>query len=154
MTLFPIDQTRFLVSHWLVRMGLGNLFPLPVDLGELEIAFFVGEDSDQAMSMIIDIEGFAYEICPRYPEITDIPALWEALSGQYELVVRLPSGRAGNEDIGRDEIRIEGGVLVKMPKVLYPVNDTEVIIQERTVCRRDDALRSGHRHALPSMGCV
>ena len=135
--LIPIDQSRFRVSHWLVRLGLANLFKLPIDLDALEIAFYAGDETGQDVLMIVNIGGFAYEICPRYPEIGETPALWEALSGAYELVVRLPSGKPGTEVIGRDEIRIEDGVLT-MPGVigpLYPISETEIIVHERAICR-------------------
>ena len=74
--------------------------------------------------------GIGYEVCPRYPEFTDIPAFWQELAGEYELAARLPSGNAGSEIVGRDEIVIEDGVL-KMPGVvgpLKPINETEIII--------------------------
>ena len=127
--LIPVDQTRFRVSHWLLRLGLADLFQLPIDLRELEIEFLVGDEADEDV-MIINIGGISYEICPRYPKIADIPALWQALSGVYELVERLPSGNTGNEIIGRDEIRIEDKVLT-MPGVIGPLNpisETEIII--------------------------
>ena len=127
--LVPVDQTKFLLSHWLLNLGLADLLQLPMDLRELEIEFLVGDATEEDM-MIINIGGISYEICPRYPEFTDIPALWEELTGEYELVVRLSSGNAGNEIIGRDEIVIEDGVL-EMPGVvgpLKPINETEIII--------------------------
>ena len=127
--LIPIAPTRFRVSHWLLHLGLADLFQLPIDLRELEIEFLVGDETDQDV-MIINISDISYEIYPRYPEITDTPALWQELAGVYELVVRLSSGNAGNEIVGRDEIQIEDGVL-KMPGVigpLNPVSETEIII--------------------------
>jgi len=127
--LVPVDQTRFIVSHWLLKLGLMELFQLPIDLRELEIEFLVGDEADDDV-MIINIGDISYEICPRYPEFTDIPALWEELAGVYELAVRLPSGIVGDDIIGRDEIVIEDGVL-KMPGVvgpLKPITETEIII--------------------------
>jgi hypothetical protein len=127
--LIPVDQTRFQVSHWLLNLGLANLLQLPIDLRELEIEFLAGDETDGDV-MIINVGDIFYEICPRYPEFTDIPALWEEIAGAYELVLRLPSGNAGNEIVGRDEIVIEDGLL-KMPGVigpLKPINETEIII--------------------------
>jgi hypothetical protein len=127
--LIPVDETRFRVSHWLLKLGLTDLLQLPIDLRELEIEFLAGDETDKGV-MIIDIGGISYEICPRYPQITVVPALWEELAGVYELVARLPSGDVGNEIIGRDEIVIEDGVL-EMPGVvgpLKPINETEIII--------------------------
>jgi hypothetical protein len=127
--LVPVDRTRFRVSHWLLYLGLADLFQLPIDLGELEIEFLVGDETGQDV-MIINIGDISYEICPRYPEFTDIPALWQELAGVYELVGRLSSGYAGSEIIGRDEIQIKEGIL-KMPGVIGPLNpisETEIII--------------------------
>ena len=127
--LVPVDQTKFLLSHWLLNFGLADLLQLPMDLRELEIEFLEGDETGNDV-MIINISDIFYEICPRYPEITGIPALWEVLAGEYELVVRLSSGNAGNEIIGRNEIQIEDGVL-KMSGVvgpLKPINETEIII--------------------------
>ncbi|MCJ7735896.1 MAG: beta-lactamase family protein, partial [Anaerolineae bacterium] len=127
--LVPVGQTTFIVSHWLMKLGLTDLFQLPIDLRELEIEFLTGDEAGDDM-MIINLGDISYEICPRYPESTDIPALWEELAGVYELAARLPSGNAGNEIIGRDEIKIEEGIL-KMPGTigpLYPISETEIII--------------------------
>jgi len=127
--LIPVGQTKFRVSHWLLKLGLADLFQLPIDLRELEIEFLVGDESEEDV-LIVNIGDISYEVCPRYPEFTDIPALWKELSGEYELVARLPSGSIGGEIVGRDEIRIEDGVL-KMPGVvgpLKPISETEIII--------------------------
>ena len=127
--LIPVDQTRFRVGHWLLNLGLADLLALPMDLRELEIEFLVGDETDQDV-MIINMADLSYEICPRYPELADVPAMWEDLVGVYELAGRLPSGHAGSEIVGRDEILVEDGVL-KMSGIvgpLQPINETEIII--------------------------
>jgi CubicO group peptidase (beta-lactamase class C family) len=127
--LIPVGQNKFRVSHWLLKLGLADLFQLPIDLRKLEIEFLVGDEADEDV-MIVNIGDVSYEVCPRYPEFTDIPAFWEELTGEYELVARLSSGNIGSEIVGRDEIRIEDGVL-KMPGVvgpLKPISETEIII--------------------------
>ena len=127
--LIPVGQTRFRVSHWLLKIGLADLFSLPIDLQELEIKFLAGDETAGEV-MIINMGGIGYEICPRYPEFTDIPALWRELAGDYELVARLSSGNAGSEIVGRDEIVIKDGVL-KMPGVIGPlkaISETEIVI--------------------------
>jgi len=127
--LIPVGQTRFIVSHWLLNLGLADLLQLPIDLRELEIEFLVGDGNEEDV-MIINIGDVSYEICPRYPEIADIPALWEELAGEYELAYRLPSGNVGNETVGRSEIQVQGGVLRMAGSVgpLRPMNETEIII--------------------------
>ena len=127
--LIPVDQTRFLLSHWLLNLGLADLLQLPIDLRELEIEFLVGEETDEDV-MIIKLGDVSYEICPRYPEITDIPAVWEELTGEYEMVYRLSSGNVGKEIVGRSEIQMENGVLEMSGVVgpLKPIGETEIII--------------------------
>jgi hypothetical protein len=127
--LIPVDQTRFVVSHWLLKLGLADFFPLPIDLRKLEIEFQMGDGVDEDV-MIVNFDDIIYEICPKYPEITAIPAIWEQLSGVYELAYRLPLGNISSEVIGRDEIQIEDGVL-RMPSVvgpIKPISETEIII--------------------------
>jgi len=80
---------------WQQAFGLADLLQLSIDLRELEIEF-LAEDNDV---MIINMGGIVYEICPRYPEFTDIPALWKELAGVYELSARLPSGNVASEII-------------------------------------------------------
>jgi len=128
--LIPVDQTKFRVSHWLLKLGLADLVQLPIDLRELELEFLVGDESDDDV-MIVNIGDISYEICPRYPEFTDIPVLWGDLAGVYERVARLPSGNVGSEVMGRDEIHIEDGVLKMSGSVgpLKPISATEIIIQ-------------------------
>jgi hypothetical protein len=124
--LAPVDQTRFRVSHWLLKLGLADYLKLPMDLRELEIEFLAGDETDEDL-MVIHLGDFAHEICPRYRDIAEPPTLWRELVGTYELVNRLPSGRAGREIIGRNEIAIEEGVLTMAGVVgpLMPISETQ-----------------------------
>jgi len=127
--LVPVDQTVFRVSHWLLKLGLLDLLQLPMDLRELEIEFLVGDGPDEDL-MIIHLGDYSHDICPRYPDVAEPPAFWRELEGTYDLVKRLPSGRAGRAVFSRDEIRIEDGVL-KMPGIigpLLPISEKEIII--------------------------
>lgn len=130
--LLPVSDSKFKVDHWLLKLRLADLLPLPIDLNglrELEIEFSVGGEADEEM-MIINIADISYEVCPRYPEVTDVPALWEELTGEYDLVHRLPSGHIGSEVVGRSEILSEDGVLKMAGWVgpLKPISKTEIII--------------------------
>jgi hypothetical protein len=128
--LIPVDQTRFRVSHWLLKLGLAGLFNLPIDLRELEIEFLVGDESGEDV-MIINIGDIAYEICPRYPGLEGIPSLWKRLVGEYELRARLPSGSAGGDVLGHSKIWMEDGMIQMAGSVgpILPVSETEIIIQ-------------------------
>ena len=127
--LIPVGEATFRVDHWLLRLGLTEFLPLPMDPRELEIDFLVGDKADEDV-MIINIANIFYEICPRYPEVTVIPDLWSKLVGEYELVYRLPSGTIGSEIVGQSEIQIEDGVLKMAGFVgpLKPISETEIII--------------------------
>ncbi len=127
--LVPVDQTTFRVSHWLLRLGLADLLPVPGDLQALKVEFLVGDETDADL-MILNIGDVAYEICPRYPKVTVIPALWQELVGEYELLYRLYSGSVGSQVVGRTEIQIEDGVLRMAGWVgpLLPINETEIVI--------------------------
>ncbi|MBM3134725.1 MAG: beta-lactamase family protein [Chloroflexi bacterium] len=43
--LIPVGQTKFRVSHWLLKLGLADLFQLPIDLRELEIELGLAKTS-------------------------------------------------------------------------------------------------------------
>jgi len=128
--LIPVDQNRFRVSHWLVKIGLAGLFNLPIDLSKLEIEFLAGDKSGESI-MIINIGDISYEVCPRYPHIAEIPALWKDLAGEYELMARLPSGAMGSDVLGHSKIWVEDGVLQMAGSFgpILPISETEIIIQ-------------------------
>ncbi len=128
--LIPIDQTRFRVSHWLVKLGLAGLFNLPIDLKKLEIEFLAGDKSGEDV-MIINIGDISCEVCSRYPDIAEISALWKDLAGEYELVSRLPSGAMGTDVLGHSKIWVEDGVLQMAGSFgpILPIGETEIIIQ-------------------------
>jgi hypothetical protein len=129
LNLVPTSPTKFRVDHWLLHLPLEKYIPLPfemVALREMEVEFQAGDDP----VMILNFSGVSYEVCPKYPEITSVPLLWEALAGEYDLLHRLPPGENGNEVFGQDEIRIEDGVLI-MPGVIgpiLPISESEIII--------------------------
>ncbi len=132
LNLIPVSQNKFRLDHWLLHLRLEEIFLLPVDLvllREMEIEFKVGDKLD-ADVMILNFSGVSYEICPKYPEITAVPMLWEELAGEYNLLYRLPSGDVEDEVFGHDMIQIEDGVL-KIPGVIgpiLPISETEIII--------------------------
>ena len=128
--LIPVDEATFRVSHWLEALGLAGLFNLPIDLSELEIEFLVGSESGEDV-MIINIGDIAHEICPRYPDIEDVPPLWNQLAGQYEFMARPHSASANADVLGHAEIWVADGVLQMGGVVgpLLPISETEIIIQ-------------------------
>jgi hypothetical protein len=80
--------------------------------------------------MILHLGGIAYETCLEYPQIGEISPLWDELTGEYDLVARLPGGRYGTEVLGQGSIWIEDGVLQMGGDVgpVFPASETEIII--------------------------
>jgi DNA-binding transcriptional MerR regulator len=74
-------------------------------LKQAEIQQQLGEETAQDI-MVIDMDGISYEMCPRYPDLTEDQASWEALAGKYGRYGRLPSGNSGREKLGEIELTI------------------------------------------------
>jgi CubicO group peptidase (beta-lactamase class C family) len=127
--LVPVAENRFRVTHWLYKLGLADLLSLPIDLRELEIEFQVGAEAGQDV-MIINLGGISYEMCPRYPDLPEGLATWEALAGEYELYDRLPSGNAGREKLGESEITMVNNRLHVSGPVgpVLPIDENTIII--------------------------
>jgi hypothetical protein len=125
----PLSETTFQPRHWLADIGLANLLGIPIDLRQLKIEF-IPEDEITSATMIIQLGGFSYEISPKYPNIGEIPQLWEEITGDYNLVARLPSGFPGNDVLGQSNIQIVDGRLQMAGFVgpILPISDTEIII--------------------------
>jgi CubicO group peptidase (beta-lactamase class C family) len=125
----PLSENTFQPGHWLVDIGLANLLGVPIDLRQLKVEFMVGDETDDDV-MIINIGGISYEICPRYPDIEEIPLLWEELIGEYDLVARLPSGAIDKKVLGNATIWMENDMLQMGGVVgpILPISETEIII--------------------------
>ncbi len=128
--LIAVEGGRFRVSHWLLKFGVGKLFHLPIDFSQLGIEFLVGDEGDKDV-MIINFGDIFYEVCPRYPDVEEVPDLWNELAGDYDRVARLPSGGMGADALGRSRIWIEDDVLQMGGLVgpILPINETEIVIQ-------------------------
>ena len=127
--LVPVGDATFQVSHWLLKLGLGSLLPIPPGLEETRIRFRTGDDPAEDL-LILSVADFAYEVCPRVLDLTEDLALWAKVAGDYDLVYRMPGGRAGSEILGQTSIRIEEGVLQMDGYVgpMWPVSETQIII--------------------------
>jgi hypothetical protein len=110
----PISQSRFRLNHWLA------------DVEHIELEFFVDDPDDEDI-MIVNMGD--YFVCPRYPDIEEVPASWGELVGEYDIYPRVPSvyGHAGT--LGELEIKVEDGVLLTSDnRILGPISDTEILI--------------------------
>ena len=125
----PLSETIFQPQHWLADIGLTSLLGAPVDLRQLKIEFIPGDEVSSEIA-IVHLGGIAYEICPQYPDIGEIPPLWEALAGDYDLVARLPSGLPGAEVLGQTSIWVEDNILQMAGYVgpILPISETQIII--------------------------
>lgn len=125
----PLGETTFQPRHWLADIGITRLLGVPIDLRQMKIEFMV-EDETSDNAMIINFENIFFEICPRYPDLEEIPPLWNDLTGEYDLVARLPSGAAGSDVLGKTSIQVEDGIL-QMSGLVGPIlynHETEIII--------------------------
>jgi CubicO group peptidase (beta-lactamase class C family) len=125
----PLSETLFQPQHWLSDIGLASLIGAPVDMRQLKIEFVAGDEISSDY-LILHLGGYSYEVCLEYPEISQIPPLWDDLLGDYELVGRLPSGMPGTEILGKASIVADNGVLQMTGIVgpILPICETELII--------------------------
>ncbi len=115
-TMVPISQAKFGLSHWLA------------DVENMELEFYVDSPDDEDM-MIVTMGGSYYIICPRYPAIEEPPPLWEELTGKYDIYPRIPSTYSDTETLGTVEIKATGNVLLTTDsRVLKPISNTEIVI--------------------------
>lgn len=113
-SMVPISQSRFRLSHWLA------------DVENIEIEFFVDSPEDEDIMIVTMGDNF---ICPKYPELQNIPSLWQDLVGEYEIYPRTPSIYSDTEILGTTEIKIIDHVLLTTNgKFILPINDKEIII--------------------------
>jgi len=127
--LVPLNETTFQPAHWLADLGFTDLLGISFDLNNMEIKFLAGNEKNPDL-MIINFGDIFYEICPRYPQIGEIPLLWDDLTGEYDLVARPPSGEVGSDVLGKTSIQVEDGVLQMAGMVgpILPISDTEIVI--------------------------
>lgn len=125
----PLSKTLFQPQHWLADIGLTSLFGAPVDLHQLKIEFMPGDEISSDY-VILHLGGIGYEICPEYPDLKEILPLWDEITGDYDLVARLPFGKVGTDVLGQTNIWVEDGVLRMAGLVgpILPISETELII--------------------------
>jgi CubicO group peptidase (beta-lactamase class C family) len=113
-SMVPISQSRFRLSHWLA------------DVEGIELEFFVDSPDDEDI-MIVNM-GDCF-ICPRYPDIEEEPASWGELVGKHDIYPRIPSVYSDEVTLGELEIKVKDGVLLTSDNnVLKPISNTEILI--------------------------
>ncbi len=94
--MIPITQTKFRLTSWLT------------DVENITLEFWVGDSEKEDLMILTMTDHF---ICPRYPEMEEIPDGWNELVGSYEMVPRVPSIYSDDETLGIVEILIDDQVL-------------------------------------------
>ncbi|MCJ7471491.1 MAG: beta-lactamase family protein [Actinobacteria bacterium] len=113
-SMVPISQSRFRLSHWWA------------DVENIEVEFFVDSPDDEDIMIVTMGDNF---ICPKYPELQNIPSLWGDLAGEYEIYPMTPSIYSDTEILGTTEIKIIDNILLTTNgKFILPINDKEIII--------------------------
>lgn len=112
--------------HW-----LGDLsYFLPIDLTHLKIIFPISSES-QLDTIMVAVSDLSYEICTRYPEITDIPESWKAIEGKYNgCTVVIDDGTLKMDhtgyliESGTNTFMVQGGIFDGETVRYDPVSDS------------------------------
>lgn len=108
--IIPLSNNEFRVSHWVDRLGLTKLFKPPMDFKKLRVSF-PSTGMQEAANMIINMDYYNYEICPRYPETITLPEGMQTIVGTYDMVWRLPYNKPGPSSGTRFTISFEDEIL-------------------------------------------
>jgi CubicO group peptidase (beta-lactamase class C family) len=110
--MIPITQTKFRLTSWLT------------DVENITLEFWVGDSEKEDLMILTMADHF---ICPRYPEMEEIPDGWNELVGQYEMVPRVPSIYSDEETLGTVEILIDDQVLQMSDRKILMMESESVI---------------------------
>ncbi|MGW8316489.1 MAG: serine hydrolase domain-containing protein [Bacteroidales bacterium] len=125
LSLIPLNDTEFAVTHWTEKIGLTKIIEPPIDFTKIRVSFRDDEIVGFG-TMILDMMGISYELCPRYPVEEGNHEQWRSLCGFYRQADRISTGTWDNVSDGRTSIRMEEGVLIMsgLYGPIVPVNDT------------------------------
>jgi hypothetical protein len=115
-TMVPVSQTRFRLSHWLANVE------------GIELEFFVDSPDDEDM-MVVTLDGSHYITCPRYPDLEEVPSRWTQITGEYDAYPRVRSSYSDVESLGSVTITIADNVLSTSDgRLLLPIGNNDIII--------------------------
>ena len=109
----PISQSRFRLSHILA------------DVEDIELEFFINNPEEEDIMIITMGDHF---VCPRYQDISEIPHLWEELTGKYDIYSKIPSSYSDEEILGHMEIYIEDDVLYTSDEKILKTTNSDMVI--------------------------
>jgi CubicO group peptidase (beta-lactamase class C family) len=119
LSLIPISEHEFKVTHWMDKLGLTRIIQPPVDFAKIRVSFQETE-SPGSISMIFNLDNITYEICPRYPDPGNLQDKWINLLGEYQLAWREPGSKPGHFSGDFFSIFMENQVL-SMSGVFGPI---------------------------------
>ncbi len=111
LSLIPVNDTEFKVSHWMDKIGLTKIIPPTVAFDKLRI-LFPPCSTEKPDFAIINLDEISYEICSRFPEYETLPSEWDHLLGNYQMAWRLPDNQIGPLSGSTYTISWEEGVLM------------------------------------------
>jgi CubicO group peptidase (beta-lactamase class C family) len=125
MSLVPLSDTEFSVTHWMEKTGLTCIIQPPVDFAKIRVSFR-DDDFDGSGTMILNMMDVSHEICLRYPVQEETPEEWKRLCRTYRRADRIPGCTWETPGESRTDIRMEAGVLIMSGPYgpIVPVNDT------------------------------
>lgn len=119
LNIIPVNETQFIISHWMDKIGLTKIFKPPIEFDKIKIEFSKNNSPDSC-NMIINLDNISFEICPKYPAQVNIPGNWDILLGEYQMAERLPGNKTGKFAGSHYNIYKEDGVMV-MSGVFGPI---------------------------------
>lgn len=117
--LIPVNETEFMISHWMDRIGLTKIIKPPIDFNKIKVEFFKSATTDSSY-MILNLDNISFEICPKYPIHFSVPGNWDDLTGEYKMADRLPGNNTGDFTGSHWTIHKEDNVIV-MSGVFGPI---------------------------------
>lgn len=118
LSLIPISEHEYRVTHWMDKVGLTRIFQPPVDFAKIRISFL--ETDTGSISMHFNLDNTAYEICPPYPDPGTLQDRWINLVGEYRLAWRKSGSKPGQYSGDVFSISMENQVL-SMSGVFGPI---------------------------------
>lgn len=86
--------------------------------------FFINNSDDEDLMILTIGDHF---VCPKYEEYIEIPSLWKAIVGNYDLYARTPSVYSDEEILGNVEIFIKDNVLLTSESLVLKTDDNATI---------------------------
>jgi hypothetical protein len=119
--LIPLSESKFEAKH---------RFP---DVGGVTVTFINAEAVNENIPgdfLILTLDKSYNTVCPKYPEKTYAPYLWQGIAGRYEIYSRVDRDRDGISSMGQMEIELIDDVLISAfhQAALIPLNEIEILM--------------------------